>query len=111
MSHQEGSYFATKLALGGKIVKGMNSWSLDLAESITKQPATHIHLQYIDLESMLTRLVPVTRSLTIYWIFILSPRVVRQLRFRVRVWWSNIAIEPQRASILSIVRARRCIQG
>ena len=78
MSHREGGlYFATQLALVDKIVEGMNTWSLDLAESITEQPATNLHLQYIDLESRFTRLVPVTRTLIIYCIFIVNPHVVR----------------------------------
>ena len=80
LSHREGElYYTTELALGDKIVEGMNAWSLDLAESITEQLATHLHLQYIDLESRFIRLVPVTRTLTIHWIFIVHPNVVRQL--------------------------------
>ena len=79
MSHREGGYYVTELALGNNIVEGTNAWSLDLTESITEQPATHLHLQYIDLESRFIRLVPVTRTLTINWVFIVYPNVVRQL--------------------------------
>ena len=33
------------------------------------------------------------------------------LRFRVRAWWSDIVTEPQKASILYIIRAKRYNQG
>ena len=45
MSHREGGYYATVLVLGEKIVEGLNAWSLDLTESITEQPASHLHLK------------------------------------------------------------------
>ena len=77
MSHRERGYFATELVLGYKIVEGMNAWSLDLAESITELPATNLHLQYVDLESRFIRLEPVTQALTIHWILIVYPHVVR----------------------------------
>ena len=79
MFHREGKLcFTTELALGDKIVEGMNAWSLDLAESITTTPETNIQLQeFINLESRFTQIVPVTRILIIYWIFIVNPRVVR----------------------------------
>ena len=77
MSHREGGLYFTELALGDKIVEGMNAWSLDLAESITEQPATNLHLQYINLESKFIMLEPVIRTLTIQWIFIVYPHVVR----------------------------------
>ena len=79
MSHREGGLcFTTELAIGNKIVEEMNTWSLDLAESITEQPATNLHLHtYINLESRFTRLVPVTSTLIMLWIFIVNPQVVR----------------------------------
>ena len=60
MSHRVRGYYATELALGANIVERMNACSLDLTESITEHPATHLYLRYIDLESRFLRLVPVT---------------------------------------------------
>ena len=78
MSHREGGlYFATKLALGDKIVEGMNAWNVDLTDSIPEPSASNLNLQYIDLESRFIRITPVTRTLLIQWIFVVFPRVVR----------------------------------
>ena len=49
------------LALGDRIVEGMNTWSLDLAENIRATPETNLQLQtYTNLESRFTQIVPVT---------------------------------------------------
>ena len=78
MSHGEGGlHYTTELTVGDKIVEGMNAWSLDLVESIIEPPATNLYLQYIDLDSRFTRLVPVTRTLIICWLFIVNSHIVR----------------------------------
>ena len=65
MSHREAGYYVTEFALEDKIVERMNARSLNLTESITEHPETHLHLHCIDLEPRFIGWVPATQMITI----------------------------------------------